>query len=136
MWVALLTAIFIVALHAIRMLGFRQADSLGRLKSAIPLMAIGAAYVSLIVTVPRTIAQRVLGLLVGLAFILWGVEQFMNHQGWISFIDDIVVLLFVFDLSIVIRENLAKSSGERLARKADFPVVKTIERPDGSVDPR
>ena len=111
--IAFLTAIFIVALHAFRVFGGPQLDFLWTLKSAIPLMAIGISYISLIFTVPRTNAQRFLGFLVGVAFILWGVEQFMDDQGWISFIDDIVVFLFVLDLSIVIRENLTRSSGKR-----------------------
>ena len=127
LWIALLTAVFIVGLHIFRVLGGNQPAFLGTLKSAVPLIAIGISYISLIFTIPRTAAQRFLGFLVGLAFVLWGVEQFLDNQRWISFIDDIVVLLFVVDLSIVIREILARSSGERLLRKAGFPVVKTID---------
>ena len=108
-WIALLTAIFIVLFHTFRVAGGKQPAFLGTLKSAIPLMAIGLSYISLIFTVPRTIAQRCLGFLVGLAFVLWGLEQFMGKAEWIAYVDDIVVLLFVFDLSIVIRENLARS---------------------------
>jgi len=125
--IAFLTAIFIVALHAFRVFGGHRLDFLWMPKSAIPLMAIGISYVALVFTVPRTIAQRLLGVLVGVAFVLWGVEQFLDDQDWISFIDDIVVFLFVLDLSIVIRENLTRSSGEHLLRKAGFPVIKTIQ---------
>ena len=125
--VALSTAILIVALHTFRMFGGNQPAYLWSLKSAVPLMAIGISYITLIFTVPRTMAQRFLGWLVGLAFVFWGAEQFMEDQRWISFLDDIVVFLFVLDLSIVIRENLARSSGERLLRKAGFPIIKTIE---------
>jgi len=63
----------------------------------------------------------------GLAFVLWGLEQFLNDQAVISFMDDIVVFLFVVDLSIVIRQNFRSCAGERQVRKACFPVVKTIE---------
>jgi hypothetical protein len=118
------TAILIVAFHAFRVLGGTQPAFVPILKSAIPLIAIGISYLTLVFTIPRTAAQRVLGVLVGLAFVLWGTEQFMNDQRWISFIDDIVVFLFVLDLSIVIRENLARSSGERRLRKAGLPVIK------------
>jgi hypothetical protein len=117
LWIALLTAIYIVAFHAFRMCGGPQTDFLRTLKSAIPLIAIGISYISLIFTVQRTKAQRFLGFLVGLAFILWGAEQFMSDQGWISFIDDIVVFLFVLDLSIVVRENLKRSSAEGAKQK-------------------
>jgi DNA replication protein DnaC len=54
-------------------------------------------------------------------------EQFLSDQAVISFIDDVVVFLFVVDLSIVIRHNLRSCAGERQVRKANFPVVKTIE---------
>jgi len=124
---ALLSATFIVALHTFRVFGGHQPDFLWTVKSAIPLMAIGISYATLILTVPRTIAQRFLGFLVGVAFILWGAEQFLHEQGWISFIDDVVVFLFVLDLSIVIRGNLARSLTERRLRNAAFPVIKTIE---------
>lgn len=109
LWVALLTAVFIVALHTFRVLGGKLPAFLGTLKSAVPLMAIGISYISLIFTVPRTMAQRFLGFLVGSAFVLWGLEQFTAKVEWIAYVDDIVVFLFVFDLSIVIRENLARS---------------------------
>ncbi len=44
--------------------------------------------------------------MVAAAFILWGTEQFLSNQALISFIDDVVVLLFVTDLSIVIYGHL------------------------------
>jgi hypothetical protein len=123
-WLALLTAIFIVVVHACRLITGNQPGSLWTLKSAIPLIAIGISYVSLIATIPRTAAQRVLGFLVGLAFVLWGMEQFMRDQKWISLIDDIVVLLFVLDLSLVIGENLRRCSRERKARQVELPLTK------------
>jgi hypothetical protein len=107
------TAVLIVAFHTFRMLGGTQPAFLPVLKSAVPLIAIGISYITLVFTISRTAAQRVLGVLVGLAFVLWGVEQFMHDQGWISFIDDLVVFLFVLDLSIVVRENLKRSIAER-----------------------
>ena len=97
------------------------------LKSAVPLIAIGISYFILILTLRRTIGQRLVGLSIGLAFVLWGLEQFLSDQAVVSFIDDVVVFLFVADLSIVIRHNLASCAGESQVRKACFPVVKTIE---------
>jgi len=111
------TAVLIVAFHTFRVFGGTQPAFLPVLKSAIPLIAIGISYITLVFTIPRTGAQRVLGVLVGLAFVLWGAEQFMHDQGWISFIDDIVVFLFVLDLSIVVWENLKRSLRERRLRK-------------------
>jgi hypothetical protein len=106
LWIAFLTAISIVGLHAFRMIGGNTPAFLLTLKSAVPLIGIGLSYICLILAVPRTIPQRLLGFLVGVAFILWGAEQFMSNQGLASFIDDIVVFLFVLDLSLVVRKNL------------------------------
>ena len=58
-------------------------------------------------------------------------QKGLDSQSWIfgliSFIDDVVVFLFVVDLSIVIRHNLQSCVGEGKVRKACFPVLKTIE---------
>jgi DNA replication protein DnaC len=120
-----LTAGFLLVRHAWPLITGSPAPL--SLKSAIPLIAIGFSYACLTVTLRRTFIQHVLGMLVGLAFMLWGVEQFLTNQEVISLIDDIVVVLLVADLSIVIRHNFASCAGERLVRDACFPVVKTIE---------
>jgi DNA replication protein DnaC len=125
LWVAILTAGFLIARHALPlMMGSRPPIAF---KSAVPLIAIGISYLVLILSLRRTLGQRLVGIFVGLAFMLWGLEQFLSDQAWISFIDDVVVFLFVVDLSIVIRHNLRSCVGERRVRKACFPVVKTIE---------
>jgi hypothetical protein len=126
LWIALLTALGIVLVHTFRFAGGTLPDFPWTLKSAIPLMAIGISYLSLIFTVPRTAPQRFLGLLVGAAFVLWGAEQFMTNRELISLIDDLVAFLFVVDLSIVIRGNLAKPSGKDGVPKGDLP---TSQRP-------
>jgi DNA replication protein DnaC len=125
LWVAVLTASFITVRHVLPLIfGSQPAISF---KSGVPLIAIGVSYFFLIVTLRRTLGQRLVGIFIGVAFVLWGSEQFLSDQAVISFIDDVVVFLFVVDLSIVIRHNLRNCAGERLVRKANFPVVKTIE---------
>jgi DNA replication protein DnaC len=125
LWVAILTACFLIVRHVLPViLGSQPPISL---KSAVPLIAIGISYSVLIITLRRTLGQRLVGILMGLAFVLWGLEQFLSDQAVISFMDDIVVFLFVVDLSIVIRQNLRSCAGERQVRKACFPVVKTID---------
>jgi hypothetical protein len=119
-----LVALCIAALTAALLIGFHIYEGLRgvppnlpwKLKSAIPLIAVGLSYLALICMVDRTPFQRVLGFLVGSAFILWGVEQFLPDPALVSFIDDVVVFLFVLDLSIVIRENLARSRREQRPR--------------------
>jgi DNA replication protein DnaC len=125
LWVAILTAGFLIARHALPMMMGSQTQI--SFKSAVPLIAIGISYFVLILSLRRTLGQRLVGIFVGMAFVLWGLEQFLSDQAWISFIDDVVVFLFVVDLSIVIRHNLRRCVGERQVRKACFPVVKTIE---------
>jgi len=116
---AIIMAVGIVGLHLLRAAAPAHGDLVPGLKSALPLIAIGVAYLSLIFTVPRTSAQRFLGFLVALAFVLWGAEQYMTNAILISVIDDFVVLLFVFDLFLVIRENLKKAALEQEERRAN-----------------
>ena len=115
LWVAILTAAFIVLTHAMPMIIGSQSPVL--LKSGIPLMAIGLSYISLVLTLQRTPGQRLVGILMGLAFVLWGLEQFLPDRALIPFIDDCVVFLFVVDLSIVIRHNFRECAGEGRVRK-------------------
>jgi DNA replication protein DnaC len=125
LWVAILTASFLILRHAQPLLMGSQ--PVIPFKSAIPLIAIGISYFILIASLRRTFGQRLVGIFIGLAFVLWGLEQFLNDQAVIAFIDDVVVFLFVVDLSIVIRHNLRTCTGERQVRKATFPVLKTFE---------
>lgn len=110
MCVALLSAVALVVLHLLSLSSGPLPAPLRNFKSAVPLIAIGFSYISLIATVRRTLPQRLLGFAVGTAFILWGAEQFLHNQTIISMIDDFVVFLFVFDLSLVVRSHLRAAS--------------------------
>jgi hypothetical protein len=74
--------------------------------SAAGLILIGASCVCLQFAVSRTRTQIALSLSVAVAFILWGCEQFLSNRAIVSLIDDVVVFLFVLDLSIVIHGQL------------------------------
>jgi DNA replication protein DnaC len=124
-WIAIVTVFYLVARHAWPL--FARSSPLPALKSAVPLIAIGISYLCVIFTVPRTPGQRLVGVSVAVAFILWGVEQFVENPAIAASIDDIVVFLFVVDLTIVIRHNLEGWTGETRLRKAGFPIIKTIE---------
>ena len=69
LWVAILTVAFLMVRHALPAIPatFPQIP----MKSAIPLIAIGFSYTCLVLTLRRTAGQRLVGLSVGLAFILW-----------------------------------------------------------------
>jgi hypothetical protein len=86
------------------------------LRSGIPLILIGLSFASLQFAVRRTPSQCILGLSVSAAFILWGIEQFLPNQAMVSFLDDVVVFLFVLDLGIVICGLLKVKNGERALR--------------------
>lgn len=114
---AISTAILIVILHLIYCL---QPNLVSRtLKSGVPLILIGIAFASLQFALRRARAQILLGLMVAAAFILWGTEQFLSNQALVSFIDDVVVLLFVLDLSIVICRHL-KSGVRPVGKELPF----------------
>jgi hypothetical protein len=83
-------------------------DVTWRLKSAFPLIALGTSCALLQFTLPRTFVEFCLGLTVSAGFILWGVEQFIPQPQIAGLIDDVVVFVFVLDLSIVIRGKLRK----------------------------
>jgi hypothetical protein len=125
LWVAILTASFIILRHAVPLV--MESPLPISLKSGVPLMAIGISYCIFILTVRRTPGQRLVGIFMGLAFVLWGLEQFLRDRALISFIDDVVVFLFVVDLSIVIRQSLKSGAGERQLHQTCFPVVKTVQ---------
>lgn len=97
------SAVAIILLDAFHWL---RPDLPWRVKSALPLIGIGVSYALLQFTLPRTLTEFCLGLMVSLGFVLWGVEQYIPVPRIASLADDVVVFLFVLDLSIVIRGKL------------------------------
>jgi len=100
---AFLTAAALLALDAGRL---ARPEFAAHFKSAIPLICIGVSYAALQFTLPRSGVELCLGLAVSLAFVLWGVEQFIPAPRAAGMVDDVVVFLFVLDLSVVIRGKL------------------------------
>jgi hypothetical protein len=103
---AIATAGAVIVLDAIHWI---RPDVPWRVKSALPLIGIGASYALLQFTLPRTLAEFCLSLAVSVAFILWGAEQFFPGWRFVQLMDDVVVFLFVMDLGIVIRRHLRRS---------------------------
>lgn len=79
-----------------------------KLKSAVPLIAIGVSYASLQFTLNRKRLELCLSLAVSAGFIFWGLEQYIPVPRIASALDNVVVLIFVTDLSLVIRSHLVK----------------------------
>ena len=71
-----------------------------------PLILIGMSYIALHVRFKIRAKELSQGLLLGTAFILWGSEQLISSPKLIAIIDDIVVSIFVLDLSYIIWEHL------------------------------
>jgi hypothetical protein len=119
LWVAILTVTLVLLGHSMPLIigpHWIGARWFIHLKSGIPLIAIGISYFALVLTLPRTPGQLLVGVLMGLAFALWGAEQFLKDRALVPFIDDCVVFLFVVDLSIVIRHNFRGRAAERRPR--------------------
>lgn len=111
------TAVLVIMMRVVHY--FREDLIDWPLKSAVPLMLAGAACASLQFAVPRTRTQVALGLMVSAAFILWGIEQYIVDRTLASFIDDVVVFLFVVDASLLIWGQL-KTSGSNKTRNSKF----------------
>ncbi len=117
-WRGLTALGFVCALGAIVLLlvsdGLRhlQFNAAHQHAAAWPLIFIGLSYISLQFILPRGVLERVQGLLLGLAFVLWGVEQLMAASRLVTIMDASVVTIFVVDLSLIIFEHLQRRDHE------------------------
>jgi hypothetical protein len=75
--------------------------------AALPLICIGLSYVCLQLSIRRPRYELVKGLLLGIAFVLWGTEQLLPATHLVTIFDETVVTIFVVDLSLIIAEHLA-----------------------------
>ncbi|MGO8671996.1 MAG: hypothetical protein ACLQVD_11595 [Capsulimonadaceae bacterium] len=80
--------------------------------AAYPLMLIGLSYISLQLSAPRSPAERIKGVLLGLAFVLWGSEMLLPSSRLVIFMDTAVVSIFVIDLSMIVFEHLRRQDHE------------------------
>jgi hypothetical protein len=69
---------------------------------ALSFLLIGASYIGLQLSLSRPPKETVKGVLLGLAFLFWGAEQFLPPSPFVTAIDTAVVLIFVTDLSFII----------------------------------
>jgi hypothetical protein len=79
--------------------GFRITSLHSRL-GACALVLIGAACESFQFTSPQARRERVKGMLLGAAFVLWGIEQLLPSSRWTTAMDTVVVAIFVVDLGM------------------------------------
>ena len=76
--------------------------------SAVPLLLIGAAYISLQPMVRPSPAELFKRLLLGFAFILWGIVQLLPPGRTTAVLGDVVIVLYVIDLSFIIKTHLKR----------------------------
>lgn len=103
----MLTLLLSDALNALRQ------TPIHRQAGAISLMLIGLSYVSLQLSLRRSRSEKIRGVLLGGAFLLWGSGQFLPSSAWATALDTVVVVIFVTDLSSVIVENLKAGKHEK-----------------------
>jgi hypothetical protein len=72
--------------------------------SALALILAGVSFGCFQFAASRTRRQVAVGLMVAIAFILWGSEMFISNPAIAAVIDDVVVFFFVLDLALVMYE--------------------------------
>ncbi|HLH75782.1 MAG TPA: hypothetical protein VKV28_03145 [Candidatus Binataceae bacterium] len=78
--------------------------------SALPLLAAGLCYLALQVVLRPKPWQLFKRLMLGAAFVLWGVVQLMPSGTLATHLGDIVIALYVFDLGLMIHSELATAT--------------------------
>ena len=72
------------------------------------LIFIGAAYICLQIAIRQSARSRLKGIMLGVAFVLWGTEQFLPAGPLVTAMDSAVVAIFVIDLGLVVADQLRK----------------------------
>ncbi len=80
--------------------------------SAAPLLLIGLAYVGLQPLVRPRPLELLKRLMLGGAFILWGVDQLLPPGHLATTVGDVVILLYVLDLALIIRTHVQREDWE------------------------
>ena len=75
---------------------------------AVALIMIGLSYMSLQTISRRPRGEIVKGLLLGVAFARWGIEQLLPLGRWTTAIDSAVIATFVVDLALITLKGLER----------------------------
>jgi hypothetical protein len=79
---------------------------------AFSLILIGFSYVCLQLSAQRPRGEMLKGVLLGVAFLLWGCEQLLPPSNLVTAMDTAVVTIFVADLSLIIFQHLRRKDHE------------------------
>ncbi len=75
---------------------------------ALALILVGASFICLQLAAPAGWTEKIKGVLLGLAFVLWGGEQFLPPGSCVTAMDSAVITIFVVDLGLVILGRLRR----------------------------
>jgi hypothetical protein len=75
---------------------------------ALPFIFIGLSFICFQLSLPGASTGRVRGLMLGLAFALWGSEQFLPASGWLTLLDNLVITIFVVDLGLIMGSHFCR----------------------------
>jgi hypothetical protein len=92
--------------HALRLTSFHQQSG------ALALILIGASYVSLQLSSGWPWNEKLKGVFLGFAFILWGSEQFLPASRVVTLMDSAVITIFVVDLGLIILDRLKRRDNQ------------------------
>jgi hypothetical protein len=90
-----------------------QFTNIHRHAGAWSFMGIGFSYLCLLLGSPRPLKSMLKEIALGIAFFLWGCEQFLPPGPWATAVDTAVIVIFVTDLSLVIIERLKLKTSNR-----------------------
>jgi len=75
-----------------------------------PILFIGLAYICFQLSLVTPWSQKIKGILLGLAFTIWGSEQFLPTGCLMTILDDFAMSIFVVDLGLIIMGEYRKKS--------------------------
>jgi hypothetical protein len=81
--------------------------------AALSLLFIGSSYIGLQLSSGRRWNEMLKEIFLGVAFVLWGCEQFLPPSPWVTAMDSAVILIFVADLSFIIVKRLKRKDHNR-----------------------
>jgi hypothetical protein len=89
--------------HGLRLTSFHQEAS------AMALILIGTSYICLQLGTKRRWKEKLKGVFLGFAFVLWGSEQFLPASRLVTLMDSAVITIFVVDLGLIILDSLKRN---------------------------
>jgi hypothetical protein len=69
---------------------------------SLPFIFIGISFITFQLSLPGPWKERIKGLLLGLAFALWGSEIFLPKGNWLTVLDNLVIAIFIVDLGLIV----------------------------------